>query len=412
MSLPPPPPRGLPPPPNVPSTNRVVLAPDLSIDPLELVGKTIAITGTTGSGKSTTDRTLLEQMLKVGYPFTVADIDNEYVNLKEMGQVILAGPSVDHGRIRNDVTLANPKQCYALARRAYGQRLSVVLLLADLDDETRKLFLEAYARGLFEAAADPEHRNEHFFAIEEIHEYCPQVGIAKDDPLRVAIIRLGKRGRKRKISLGLISQRPANIDKDVLTMAHIFLCHFVTYATDITTYKNILPFKDIDERIPSMEPGDVWFMHGKRQVETRVSLPKTTSPFDSAGSIDVTRFVTVSGAQSIESEVAQVEDREGTSVVPTAYLRGLEESLPRLTSDLQIATERAHTLEAQMSVLQSRHGAAGDAPIPSDVLDELTALRERVREAEALASPIRLLLGHLQAEVTKGNARAAGRITI
>lgn len=391
--------------------SRVVLAPDLALDPAELIGKTIAVTGTTGSGKSTTVRRLLEELVKVRYPFTVADIENEYVTLKEVGEIILAGPSVDHGRAHNDVTLTNPKQCYALGRRAYRNGLSVVLLLGDLDDETRNLFLEAYGRGLFEAGADPDLRREHFFALEECQEYVMQVGGAKSDPLRQMIIRVGKRGRKRKLSLGLISQRPANVDKDVLAMSHIFLAHFVTYVTDINTYKTILPFKDIDERIPSMQPGDVWFMHGKKLMETRVTMPRTVSPFEMGSAMDPSLFVTVTGAQGIEDEVAKVEDREGTSVVPTAYLRGLEESLPRVTSELECATTRMGALEEQLRVLQSRQTGASDAPLPSDVLAELASLRERVREAEALASPIRLLIGHLEAEARKGLTHGKSRST-
>jgi len=283
----------------------IVMSGNLTIWPGEVNGKSIAMLGNTGSGKSTSCRRFLEQMMEANVPFSVADIEDEYYGLKELGDVILAGP-ISHGDAEIDIQLTTEKQCYALATRAYLEKRNVVLMLGDLDDNVRKNFLSAYAMGLFAAGKDVQTRTPHLFVIEEAHEYVPQVGVSRTDACFVALTRCIRRGRKRGIAVMLVSQRPANIAKDLLTQCQIFFCHQVLYPTDKTTYATILDVENLDRRLDDFVPGEVFYFHGKELVQTIISLPKTKSPSITPGRYELPDpecFRPVAEREEIQAEV-------------------------------------------------------------------------------------------------------------
>lgn len=403
MPPPPPPNNVIPfPKPNINNGDRrkVTLAPDLVLAVEEIAGKSIAVLGTTGSGKSTTTRKLLEELLQGGVPFSVADIENEYAALKELGEVIIAAPGGDYGRIKPDVTLENEKQCYKLGRDAYLKGISVVLMIGELDDDVRKLFLRAYITGMFEAASNPDTRRMHKLVLEEAHEYIPQTGLSKEDPLRLTVLRVCKRGRKRGVDLVLVSQRPANVDKDALTQCQIFVAHYVTYATDIATYKTVFKVEDLETRLAAMKPGDIYFQFGKKQSWHSVIHPKTASPSTTPGAIHFENFVKVQEAESVQEAIKTVEDREGMSVVPTAYLRGLEEAVPAAKAALSTALTRQMELEGRIAELEAVVPKDGEsATLYAQNVELARKLSEALRarnEADKYAAPITLLLGLLE----------------
>lgn len=364
-----------------PPPKRITMAGNLTICLSDLAGKSIACLGTTGSGKSTTARKLVEQCLEQGYPFTVADTEDEYYGLKEIGEVILAGPK-DHGTAKVDVVLSNEKQCFALAKRAYLERRSVVLLLADLDEDTRNLFLTAYETGLFEAGRDVETRTPHLLVLEEAHEYVPQTGMAKTDPLFVATVRLAKRGRKRGIALMLVSQRPSNVNKDVLTQCQIFFCHWVSYTTDINTYKAIIPGDDLEARIARMQPGDVFYKHGKTLLETRIALPRTKSPSSTPGaSPDPEKFYELRDTEELRLELEAEKGLGGIVAVDATEYNELKERCSWLEQENRKLESRVTTQLVQ----------SGERTL-QDLQEQLQRERARADRAEADAISHQILM--------------------
>jgi hypothetical protein len=253
-----------------------------------------------------------------------------------VGEVYLAGPKNEYGDFELDTILSNEKQCYALGRRAYLHDLCVVLMLSEMDDAVRKLFIGAYLTGMFEAASNPMTRRPHWIALEEIHEYAPQVGLSKDDPLRLTILRVAKRGRKRGMFLIPMSQRPANIP------------------------------------------------------------PTTASPSETPGEVHVDRFVRATEAEGLQREVDAIEDREGTSVVATAYLRELEEAIPRMRAAIETATGHQRNLEtriAELEVAVPKEGESADLYARNvELTRKLAGAIQARNDAEKRAGPITLLM--------------------
>src|SRR5260370_25967306 len=66
---------------------------ELQIQPQTLVGRSIAVLGITGSGKTNTAAVLIEELLSSGLPLTVVGIEGEDLGLKEQFEVLVAGRS-------------------------------------------------------------------------------------------------------------------------------------------------------------------------------------------------------------------------------------------------------------------------------------------------------------------------------
>lgn len=383
--------------------NKIVMSNRIVLDPKEIIGKSIAIMGTNGSGKSGTTRRLAEEMLRNHDPFAIVDIENEFVTLKELGSVILAGPPVDYGAYTVDIPLTNSTEYNEFGRKAYEDSLVVVLLLGDLDDEARKLFLKAFLDGIFEAANNPKTAHPYRVFIEEVQEYIPQMGLAKSDPLRQTIIRFGKRGRKRKLSMVLISQRPSNVDKDVLTQCHLFFAHFVTWSTDIEVYKNALSIVNCEDKMKMFVAGDVVFIFGKQYIEDKITKPKTISPWDESSAFDTANFIQVDSVTEIREQV-QREGRkdQGMTVVPTATFEALQQEVELLKNDTQVLINANLAQEEIITALKKRPAVSVRDDATETTQEIIADLTLRVSKAEVALSIVDMLAQFIRQETPNG----------
>ena len=65
---------------------------ELQFQTQDLVGRSIAMLGITGSGKTNTAAVLIEELLSNGLPLTIVDIEGEYWGLKEKFEVLVSLP--------------------------------------------------------------------------------------------------------------------------------------------------------------------------------------------------------------------------------------------------------------------------------------------------------------------------------
>ncbi len=394
--------------PAVQNTRHISLSPTIILDPQEINGKSIALLGSTGSGKSTSARRFMEEHIRLGLGFTVCDIENEYHFLKTLGEVILAGPpismegalkkiddfslqSLNHfDSMKLDIKLSNSNEFYEMGRKAYLKKMNVVLLLAGIEDDVRKVYLKAYLQGVFEAATQ-ETKHYHRIFIEEAHEYCPQgAGIAKDDPLMKMIVQIAKRGRKREISLCVMSQRPASLVKDVLTQCQMYLLHYVTYPNDIEIYDKICGLNNVQEIVRNMKSGDCVFINGRTQVQDRIFEPKTESTW-TINDVNINHFKTIESLnlEEFQKEIVDEQSESGTSVVPTKYLREMEKTIPSLNKKIASLTEDTQMLQNRIFELsiQTNEINGGNNYKAQATIDHIRRLQEELKEAQEFVTP-------------------------
>jgi len=361
----------------VDNATKIVMAPKITLDPGELAGKSIAILGANGSGKSRTARRIMEECLRLGIPFAVADIENEYITLKEVGDVILAGPPADYGSFKLDVALANSSGYYECGRNAFLESKTVILLIGELkDDDVQDEFLRAFTDGIFEAANDPQKQHDFKFFLEEAQEHVPQSGSGKGSDLSKSLIRMAKRGRKRKLSVVPISQRPAAVSKDLLTQCHVHFLHKVLFPTDFNVYAQQFNVADSETWSRSAVPGDVIFRFGQHDIQDHIIQATTISPWDRSSTFDASKFREVDVTEMRERVHASEDVDSGMSTVQTTYLRDLEHQVVQLSDRI----EELVTEIDQRNSLPTLPPPPGYLPPPPPSGDSEAALRVEIAQ--------------------------------
>jgi DNA helicase HerA-like ATPase len=106
--------------------------------------------------------------------------------------------------------------------------------------------------------------------IEEAHEFLSAERIERMDTVFQQVARIAKRGRKRWLGLVFVTQLPAHLPRQVLSLCNNFVLHKLTDPQVVTTLRHTI--SGIDEslwsRIPGLAPGQavVSFTHLARPL--------------------------------------------------------------------------------------------------------------------------------------------------
>ena len=110
--------------------------------------------------------------------------------------------------------------------------------------------------------------------VEEAHEFLGADRIAESSHLFDQVARLAKRGRKRWLSLALVTQLPQHLPRQVLAMCNNFILHKLTDPHTISTLRQTVAGVDdaLWARLPGLAPGQavVSFGHMTRPVLTSI----------------------------------------------------------------------------------------------------------------------------------------------
>ena len=246
-----------------------------------LVGRSVAVLGITGSGKTNTAAVLIEELLSNGLPLTIVDIEGEYWGLKEKFEILVAGRS-EHAELA-----IGSENAAKLADISVRRGISVILDLSDFTQNEAYEFLVEYFEGLWDASSFT--KQPYQIVLEEAHEFVPQ---STGTPLKQMLTRIALRGRKRGLGIILMSQRSAKVEKDVLTQTSLLFLHKVVHPTDLKVYKDLIPLpaSQVEDMVRRLSPGEaiVVYNHQVNVVQIRLrttfhvgstpTLNRTTQP--------------------------------------------------------------------------------------------------------------------------------------
>jgi len=228
-----------------------------------LVGRSVAVLGITGSGKTNTAAVLIEELLSSGLPLTIVDIEGEYWGLKEKFEILVAGRS-EHAELA-----IGPENAGKLADISVKRGISVILDLSDFTQSEAYEFLVEYFQGLWDASSST--KQPYQVILEEAHEFIPQ---STGTPLKQMLTRIALRGRKRGLGIILMSQRSAKVEKDVLTQTSLLFLHKVMHPTDLRVYKDLIPLPatQVEDMVRRLNPGEavVVYNHQVSVVQLRL----------------------------------------------------------------------------------------------------------------------------------------------
>lgn len=231
-----------------------------------LVGRSIAVLGITGSGKTNTAAVLIEELLSSGLPLTIVDIEGEYWGLKERFEVLVAGRS-EHTEL--EISSENASK---LAEMSLKRSISVILDLSDFTQEESYEFLLEYFKGLW--AASSAAKQPYQIVLEEAHEFVPQ---GTRTPLKQILTRIALRGRKRGLGIILVSQRSAKVEKDVLTQASLLFLHRVMHPIDLRVYKDLIPLPpaQVEDMVRKLQAGEAIIVYNHEVNIVRIRIRNT-----------------------------------------------------------------------------------------------------------------------------------------
>ncbi len=206
--------------------NTLAISETLSL-PDEAVTKRIAIVGQTGSGKTYTAMVIVEEMYKRGIhlafldPLGVGwglrlDADGKRPGLPI---IVLGGP---HG----DAPLT-PDAGKQVAQLVVEHGLSVIIDLSEFSGNEQDRFALAFADELFHLNRKPLH-----LIVDEADSFAPQTCQPGQQRMLGAFDRLARKGRIRGIGMTSVTQRPALLNKNVLTQSDCLIVGRLTGPQD------------------------------------------------------------------------------------------------------------------------------------------------------------------------------------
>lgn len=312
------------------------LSDDFSL-PLEAVTETFAILAKRGAGKTYAASVLAEEMLKAGQTVVVADPVGVWWGLRASsdGQ----GPGLPIAILGGDHADAplSPDAGTLVADLAAEERLSLVLDMSQMTPPEQTRFMTGFAERLYQKNRQPLH-----LILDEADQFAPQTPEAGQQPLLWAMNRIVRLGRARGLGVTLISQRPAVVNKNVLTQTEVLVTLRLTSPQDRRAVEAWVSAHDA--------PGE-----RQEMLSSLASLPVGTAWLWSPGWLD--RFVKV-GIRPRETFDSSATPKVGQARPEPVALAGVDvERLRERLAELSAAEDGE---EMEPGELRRRLRAAGE----------------------------------------------------
>lgn len=235
------------------------ISPDLAL-PDEAVTQTFGILAKRGMGKSYTAFVLVEEMLKRNHQVVLVDPVGVAWGLRSSADgegpglpiVILGG---DHGDVPLPVSAGE-----RIAEMVVEQRLSVVLDLSLFRKGEQTRFMTDFCETLYRRNRQALH-----LVLDEADTVAPQKPLDGTHRLLGAVEDLVRRGRARGIGVTLITQRPAVLNKNVLTQIEVLITLRLIAPQDRAAIDDWVRVHGTPEQreelmasLPSLAVGEAW----------------------------------------------------------------------------------------------------------------------------------------------------------
>jgi uncharacterized protein len=236
------------------------ISPDLSL-PIDFVTQTQAILAKRGVGKSYLASVEAEELLKNGQQVVVIDPTGAWWGLRSSADGTGAGfPIVVIGGERGDIPLEEAAG-ELVATAIVERRFSAVIDLSLFRKGQVRRFLTPFLETLYRLNREPLH-----LIVDEADDVCPQKPFGDEAQMVGAMEDVVKRGRKKGIGCTLITQRPADLAKQVLTQCEVLVALRLVHPRDIAAIKEWVNVhadpaqaEQMIASLPSLPVGTAWF---------------------------------------------------------------------------------------------------------------------------------------------------------
>ena len=262
--------------------SKLRIAPGLALDADYVGGGTFALLAKKGAGKTYTGRVIAEEMWDARVPFVALDPMDAWWGLRADGEgpgipvTIFGGPHADAPLERTGGKL--------MADLVVDEGLSMVLSLVDLGSRSaERQFAMDFLERLYRRNSDLVH-----LLIDEADLFAPQKPQAGDQPLLGVTENIVRRGRNKGIGITLITQRPAVLNKDVLTQVDGLVAMRMLGPQDrsaidawVGEHGDSAAARDIKNTLPDLATGECWWWVPELGVLEKVRVRRSRT-YDSS----------------------------------------------------------------------------------------------------------------------------------
>jgi uncharacterized protein len=153
-----------------------------------------------------------------------------------------------------------------------------IIDISGLPNEIAGPLTAAVSRLLFQykiwQSRDERERDPILVICEEAHRYVPDSGLAEYQSAQKAVRRLAKEGRKYGIGLMLVSQRPSDVERTVLSQCNSWIVMRLTNSTDQEHVNRFLPdnLAGMTKLLPSLSRREALFVGEAVAVPARILI--------------------------------------------------------------------------------------------------------------------------------------------
>lgn len=260
------------------------LARGLALDPDYVGGGTFALLAKKGAGKTYTGRVMAEEMWAAKVPFVALDPMDAWWGLRSSADgrgegipvPVFGGP---HGDAPLEKTGGK-----LMADLVVDEGLSMVLSLKHFGTRAAE---RQFAMDFLERLYRRNSELVHLF-IDEADLFAPQRPQAGDQPLLGITENIVRRGRNSGIGVTLITQRPAVLNKDVLTQADGLVAMRMLGPQDrnaidawVGEHGDVEKGRTVKGTLPELPTGECWWWVPELGVLERVKVRRSRT-FDSS----------------------------------------------------------------------------------------------------------------------------------
>jgi hypothetical protein len=264
------------------------------IDPRYIVTERSAVIGQSGSGKSYLVSVICEELAANSLGFVVVDTEGEYAGLSGHKGIDVID---DVDRIATDEEGI---------KRIIEESQKIVLDVSEADPKAVNAFLEGIYRVATELFRQGLHKQNPFLiVVEEADIFIPQRGRGLDI-LQV----ISRRGRKRGLGVLFATQRPALVNKNVLSQCNNVFIGKLTLKNDIDSVRIFFSSLDDARQLTALEPGN-FYVQGAISDPTFVKVRQRETPH--GGMTPTIRPQVDSGSELSAKDVVRAPDAAAKS---------------------------------------------------------------------------------------------------
>lgn len=362
--------------------------------PDEAVTQTFAIVAKRGMGKTNTATVMVEEMVKNHLPVIAIDPIGVWWGLRFSADgkkpglpvTILGG---EHADLPLDAGMGE-----SVADFVAENRSPMVIDLGLFSGGEQRRFMTDFAERLYLKNRNPLH-----LVLDEADAWAPQNPEKGGEPLLGAINKIVRRGRARGLGVTLISQRPAIINKNVLTQIEVLITMRMTSPQDRRAIEDWIDYhadkkqaEEVLTSLSSLPVGTAWIWSpGWLDMFQKVSMHHRVT-FDSSKTPEVGKHLLApTNAAKIDFEVLKKKFSSTIEKSKAENPKFLLEKIKELEA-LIISQEGQHQVELEAA-------QATPEPIPPPVVHVPIVTDEVVTVLRSAVSDLKDVVGSMHVTV-------------